>query len=173
MSDSPWPAIIGTRAGTALGAALAEWSKRAERKHARRVQFDAQLLDAAARLSHETTSLHDRLRYRLPVAGIVPTLKSVAQSLDVHAFTEAATLVRLICPLSRAALQDLQIALLGLVNLCNKDAPPPNEDLVSGSAAVLRALARFEKTIRRQLGIKSEINRTPKSPREPLAGAPK
>ena len=171
-----WPAIIptaGTVVGAIAGAALVERSKRTERKHLRHVQFDAQLLDAATRLSREATSLHDRLRYRLPLAGIVPTLKSVAQSLDASAFTEAATFVRLICPASRTALQGVQVTLLGLVNLCSRDTPPPDNELASASTAVIAALQQLEEVVRKQLGIEGDAGKMTKGPgRLPGRGHP-
>lgn len=103
------------------------------------------------RFSHETASMHDRLKYRLPVAGIVPTLRSVAHSLDLSRFVEASTLVRLICPASQDALQQVQLALFGLVNLCGGDIPPADEEITRAAMDVIRALQRFEEAIRKEL----------------------
>lgn len=163
---SSWLAIIsvvgtvgGTSAvvGSAVAAVFAERSKRAEWKHTRRVQFDTQLLEAAVRLSHETTSMHDRLRYRLPLAGIIPTRRSVAQSLDWSGYTEAATRMRLLCPASLGALQQVQMALFALVTLCDAERPAPDDQVANAAVSVLAALQGFEGAIRRYLGIPSEL----------------
>jgi hypothetical protein len=90
----------------------------------------------------------------------------VAQSLDVSAFTEAATFVRLICPASRAALQDVQVALLGLVNLCSRDTPPPDAEITRASVIVIAALQRFEDVVRKQLGIEGRAGQMSKGPGE-------
>jgi hypothetical protein len=91
-------------------------------------------------------------------------LKSVAQSLDVSAFTEAATLVRLICPASTAALQGVQVTLFGLVDLCSRDTPPPDNELAGASTAVIAALQRLEDVVRKQLGIEGGVGQMSKGP---------
>jgi hypothetical protein len=157
--------VVGTVGGTsaivgsAVAALFAERSKRAEWKHLRRVQFDGQLLEAVIRLSHETSSIHDRLRYQLPTGATTATRQIVAHSLGWGAFTEAATRVRLLCPAVRGQLQQVQMALFALVTLCATNPPAPEEQVVHASSAILGFLQAFEEAIRVHLGIPSENNR--------------
>jgi hypothetical protein len=157
---SGWLAIasvVGTIGGTsaiiggAVSAIFAERSKRAEWEHQRHVQFDTQLLEASVRLSHETTSIHDRLKFKPPLASM--TRQIVAQSLDWSAYTEAATRVRLLCPASLVELQQVQLALFALVTVCEAEPPRPEAQVMNESIALLGALGKFEEAIRKRLDI--------------------